>query len=233
MRIGIFGDSYADRNSSHHAWWRKLQSYHGHATTSFGAGGSSILYSAHQIEKHHQNFDFNIWCVTCPGRFSIKISENPEKFWHSTSVMSMQGNLIDKSNSMDQPLINACSNYLKYVFDAESENLLGKSLIHYFQSKIPNLMIIPCFYPPLGAEFNLYKLCELELQTQFPGKDVHIVYQNYLDIRDCHLTPRNNDILAELIAKNLYPGTLQFEYDNFCFDNIPLESMLSPRRQSQ
>lgn len=231
MRIGIFGDSYAEKNIGPGAWWRLLADQHGHCTTSFGASGSSILYSAKQIDKHGKDFDFNIWCLTCPGRFSVKIGDNDrdEDFWHSTSVMNAQGDMYTKTDKVDQNIVDTCHRYLKYIFDQEEENLVGQALVHYLLDRVPNLMVIPCFDPPLQMSFNLYKLCELEIQTFFPNQKVYEIYRDYQDIRLCHLSRTNNKILASLIDQNLRPGIFSANYEEFCFDNLILTELLAPR----
>lgn len=233
MRIGIFGDSYAYKITGPDAWWRILGDNHGHDTTSFGMGGSSILYSAKKIEQHCQDFDFSIWCVTCPGRFSIKMADNgtDDDFWHSTSVMNAQGDIWNnKTTRVSRHIVDTCQHYLKYIFDLEGENLIGKALVHYFLQRVPNLMIIPCFYPPLEMEFNLFKLCELELRTIFPNKEVHEIFRSHHDRRSCHLSKTNNKILARLIDQNLRPGVFSANYEEFCFNDLVLTDMLYPIR---
>jgi hypothetical protein len=116
----------------------------------------------------------------------------------------------------------------KYFFDPEVENLIGTSLAHYFLNTIPNLMIIPCFQMPLQTEFNLFEVSSREIQTVLPGQELHVVYQSRRDIRTCHLTEKNNKILAELVCANLKPGIFTTEYTNFCFENISLDSILKP-----
>lgn len=232
MRIGIFGDSYAEKNIGPSAWWRILGDDHGHDVTSFGAGGSSIIYSVQQIQQHHKDFDFNIWCLSCPGRFSIKIADDDRggQFWHSPSVMNTQGDIYTKTDLVSPHIVGTCRDYLKYIFDPEEENLIGKALVHYALEQVPNLMVIPCFYPPLQTPFNLYQLCELELRTFFPDKELHEIYKQYQDVRACHLSNTNNRILARLINQNLQPGIFSANYEEFCFDDLVLAELLAPRK---
>jgi hypothetical protein len=167
--------------------------------------------------------------MTTPGRFSVEIPELNRTF-HSTSIFSHTGVMHNddyKNNGdVEDMITNACRQYLQYVFDPEIENLIGKSLSHYFLNTIPNLMIIPCFFPPLDSAFNLYELCTKELKTFFPKKEVNEIYKSYADLRMCHLTEKNNEILAELINSNLKSGIFVTEYSNFSFENMSLESML-------
>jgi len=229
MNIAVFGDSYAEKNTSPTAWWQVLKQY-GHRVTSFGAGGSSINFSAKLILKNHKDFDFIIWCMTTPGRFSIELP-GQDKFFHSTNVMAHTG--VKFSNNIpagvNHEIIDACQLYMKYVFDPDLENFLGKALANYFFQLIPNLMIIPCFPPPLETNFNLYTLCTKELQQVFPNMETHKVYESRRDIRACHLTPQNNQILAEIISNNLKPGIFSTDYSNFSFENMTIDQLVTAK----
>jgi hypothetical protein len=86
-------------------------------------------------------------------------------------------------------------------------------------------MIVPCFPPPLSANFNLYSVCEFETRCYFPGKQIHEVFKDYRDLRAGHLTLENHKILAELINDNLTPGVFQTGYDNFVKPTLPLEKI--------
>ena len=72
---------------------------------------------------------------------------------------------------------------MKYVFDWEEENFIGRSIVSYITTQHNNVMILPCFPPPMDAKFNLYNLCEQEAQHYFPGKTIPEIYQQYKDRR--------------------------------------------------
>jgi hypothetical protein len=118
---------------------------------------------------------------------------------------------------------SVCIDYLKYIFDWETENLVGRSLVSYFQSVHHNIMVIPCFSPPLSAKFNLYNLCEWEANFYFPGKNIPEIYKSYQDLRPGHITQENQKILAQLLNQNLKPGIFQTSYDNFVKPTLPFE----------
>jgi hypothetical protein len=227
MKIGIFGDSYAEKTSGDSAWWRLLQKKHGHTVASYGTGGSSILYSVQLLRQHHTDYDFNIWCMTTPGRFSIPIPYTKEYF-HSTRFMNTQGDMCSPIDHRVQVYIDLCREYLKHIFDWQDETLIGQALANYMLDQIPNLLIIPCFNVPINNGFNLYELCEKELQALFPTQSVPDIYKKYQDKRDCHLTGVNNEILSDVITKNLKPGIFYTSYNDFCFSNISLEETLIP-----
>ena len=224
MKIGVFGDSFADKryfNSQNSViWYHFLQREYGHTVDCFGEGGSSIEFSAQLIKKHASNYDLTIWCLTIPGRFSFPRS-GLDYSYHIT-------NASQNCNSRDPDLIKkheVCCDYFKYVFDWDTENLIGESIVSYIQTQFSNVMIIPCFYSPLNYEFYLYKLCGQECECYFPGQEVHEVYKSYQDLRPGHLTPENHKILAKLINDNLTPGIFQTSYNNFVKPTAPINQL--------
>jgi len=222
LNIGVFGDSYAEKKSSSTIWYRLLQDKHGHTVESFGEGGSSINFSARLINQLAKNYDLVIWCVTTPGRFSFQVDRDQHHV--TTAWDKYQGNNIEVKKKHQ-----TCISYLKYVFDWEEENFVGRSVVSYITKQHNNIMIIPCFPPPLNSEFNLYTLCEKEAQTYFPGKTIPEIYQKYHDLRPGHISDENQKILAQLINDNLQPGVFQTNYDYFVKPSLPLEKVFIPQ----
>ena len=213
MNIGVFGDSYCDRNlTKNKPSWFELLRNHGHKVTSYGAGGSSTLYSAKLIEKHAAQYDFVIWCATNPMRLSIQIDESPHNLHFTASNSHDQKHFTLDSSKVK---CNLASNYYHQLLEIDDDGLVCRSLINYQLQKRDNLMIIPCFYDPLATDFNLYNVCEQEAQYYFPSTSIPEVYLTFNDIRRCHLSIDNNQILSDLVAANLSSGVFQTEYSHF------------------
>jgi hypothetical protein len=225
MKIGIFGDSFCNKVRVNEPvpviWYNFLQKDFGHAIDCYGEAGSSILFSAQLIKQHAVNYDLVIWCVTTPGRFSFPAGNQS---YHVTTSS-------DAYRTDDPDLVKkhkVCVDYLKYVFDWESENLVGQALVTYIQTLFSNVMVIPCFSSPLSTEFNLYDISQRELEFYFPGKEPADIYKDYLDMRAAHLTLGNHKILAELVNDNLKPGVFQTSYDNFPDPTTPFDQIFKP-----
>jgi hypothetical protein len=221
VNIGVFGDSYAEKKSSNKIWYHLLQDKHGHTVQSFGEGGSSINFSARLIDQLATNYDLTIWCVTTPGRFSFQVDNCQHH------VITAQDKYYNNNIEIEKKH-QACVNYLKYVFDWEEENFVGRSVVSYITTKHNNIMLIPCFPPPLDAKFNLYTLCENEARYYFPGKTIPEIYQKYQDLRPGHISFENQEILAQIINDNLHPGMFQTDYNNFIKPLLPLEKVFIP-----
>jgi hypothetical protein len=220
MKIGVFGDSYADKGfktSSNLIWYNMLEHLYGHQVDCFGEGGSSIMFSADLIQQKAKDYDLVIWCLTNPGRFTLPHVINGRNIHITTSW--------DKCNIPDAEISkkhNVCIDYLKYIFDWNTESFIGKCIVSYLQNMHGNILVIPCFPAPLDAVFNLYTVCEQEANHYFPGKTIPEIYQLYQDMRPGHLTIENQKILAELINANLNPGIFQAGYDDFVKPTQPL-----------
>jgi hypothetical protein len=209
LRIGVFGDSYAGWR----ALWPKYLQDHGHECTSYGEPGSSIWYSVRLLQKHAQDHDFLIWCVTTPGRLSLEVKSwmppHNKVHWKWNEPMTTQHKDI-------QRLQEIFRDYYLNLVDIEEDNLLYGSLVYQLMTMYPNLMVIPCFPPPLKMSFNLWDLCCYEIRPCFDDESQwRNWWKLYKDIRPGHLTLENHARLAQEIQDNLKPGIFQTTYDKF------------------
>jgi hypothetical protein len=214
MKIGVFGDSFADKNRPDKIWWQHLKNVYKHDVECFGECGSSILFSAQKILSLGQHFDLIIWALTHPGRISF---ETNGTYYHINSIDTD----YDGTDLYVRKQVQAVHDYQLLIQHHEDEDLIGKSLVSYLQNTLNNILIIPCFPMPLLARFNLYQLCEQEAQFYFPNKNIVEIYQDYQDLRPGHLTDENNCILAELVNDNLTSGIFQTEYSKFVTPTQP------------
>lgn len=230
MKIGVFGDSFADQthNPRSTAWWRYLQNKHGHDVTCFGEPGSSIAFGASLILENHKAYDVNIWCLTSPNRFSVKMPSG--EYFHSAKFVSHEGkDLTTLMSDEIKDFTLACKYYYKYLSDWKTDILTGRSVVHYIQQQVPNLIIIPCFRPPLQSEFSLYQLSVLEMDSLMPGGTPSQIFRNYNDMRSCHLTDTNNEILADMLHANLVPRVFTADYHDFLFDEVTIKQAFKPK----
>lgn len=211
MKIGVFGDSFADKHSKD-IWWQYLGSVHGHDVTSFGENGSSLPFSADLIDYHQQHFDKIIWCATSVNRIT---------FWHNNKAYhnTGQGRVASTSDIELNKKSDIVHQYLTQVFDFHFQEMLGHALVKFMLQKYPHLTVIPCFETPMYFQqepgFNLYELCRLEIEHCFPGQDPVDVILSPRDRRSGHLTKTNQKILARLINDNLDSSIFSTAYDNF------------------
>jgi hypothetical protein len=227
MRIGVFGDSFANSKVSGDIWWKYLNSEYNHIVECFGENGSSLSFSARKIIKTYKNYDLVIWCTTSSNRLTIWHRD----FFKETAVHITGRHHRTDSDAEIQLKINIAEQYLNQVFDWGDGEFVGQCIIRTIQSTIPNLLIIPSFATPLYDDaktdkFNLFDLCIKESSTYFPiNCDVAKIQDEYIDKRIGHFTTQTHQTLAKLIAESLTPGIFETEYSNFSppvelFENI-------------
>jgi hypothetical protein len=229
MNIGVFGDSFCDKlNVVNKPSWFELLKEFNHNVISYGEPGSSILFSAKLIEQHYQKFDFIIWCVTDPNRITVSVADNPTHF-------NAYGLGLKKVKGFDELSFktNIIADWFKYILDPNEASFTGQALVSYMSQKHQNLMIIPCFSIPLDASFCLCDVSNFEIEHYFSkvtsGPTMLDWAKKYKDIRRCHLSTTNNQLLASAIESNLHPGVVDFSYTIFqtpnecvteCFEKI-------------
>ena len=134
LKIGVFGDSYAEKTAGEHIWFNYLATKYGHQVESFGEIGSSILFSANLIKDRASDYDLVIWCLTCPGRFSFQVDGRQ---YHSFS------NRINNSSTEVSLRYKTCVEWMKHMYDREEENFVGQAIVTHLQSLHDNNMIVP------------------------------------------------------------------------------------------
>lgn len=224
MKIGVFGDSFADRFAGN-SWWDELKRF-GHNVTSFGEGGSSLAFSAGLLWNHANEFDYLIWCVTSVNRVSFY---HDDRAYHVTNAFDSLRQRTTVAN-----LQNISQSYLQNVFHPHGHEVLGNLAVQGALKKFPNLLIIPCFATPVyfmePPGFNLFELSTLEAQSYFPGQDLYTIFHNWQDIRACHFTCETNYYLATEISQAIDQGTKIFtsDYSNFSQPTQSLSEAFSP-----
>lgn len=214
MRIGVFGDSFADK-TGHLIWWKFLENF-GHQVTCFGEAGSSIVWSARQILDTANDFDFVVWCVTVTNRITVWHRANfTDKCVHVTG----QGGKFDPDPAIQQK-IDVTEKFIQVALDGPDREFVGKCVIEYVKTKVPNMLLIPSFATPLYdsvdmAGFNLFDLFIKETDHFFPDVPYSKVQSQYHDKRHGHFCESTQRVLAEEIARSLYPGIFTCDYAKF------------------
>ena len=224
MKIGVFGDSWADRYAEK-IWWKFLPQY-GHSVDCFGESGSSIVWSAKQILNAKNDFDFIIWCVTSSNRITVWHRANfTEKYVH---VLGTGGKF--HSDPEIQQKIDATEKFIQIAMDEPDREFVGKCIIEHVKTQVPNMLLIPCFPVPIydsveNAGFNLFELYLRETKHFFPTKELHDVATSYNDAREGHFCESTHVVLAEEISKSLRPGIFVSDYNKFSKPNATFDQI--------
>ena len=223
MRIGIFGDSFAnwnDQNIPVGLWWEHfvgVSEFAVHATR-----GSSLIHSAMMLESRARDYDLAIWCVTSTSRFSKVVNDR----WVHFQVTGPGKKGVTSHiplDSSEEFMYGIVADYYKYIYTYHEDLLQSRALIDHLQRRFGNVMVIPCFRQPLDLGFCLNDVSQMEWSHYFPNRDFSDISKKYEDIRAGHITLENQKILCRLIESNLRPGIFQANIKDFVSPQGPVE----------
>jgi len=216
MRIGVFGDSFADRNPynpespfQEDESWIKCIEDAGHEITTYGKTGTSTWYSFQQFLAHHEQFDHVIFCysslhrihhlpegledlsfLTTPDQlYELRKNKNLSKQQELEMVRILTGHVPNIDTTFDL--------FVKqHIFDEINNVCRNKkiklvNLLTFDDRKDKNYTIDLA----LRAGDCLYNLFEVS-RRELPSMD-------RVDNRWCHLSKESNLILSVVLSKAL------------------------------
>jgi hypothetical protein len=216
MRIGIFGDSFADRTAynpvSHimedESWIAAMENS-GHKVTTYGKTGSSTWYSFQQFLAHHEQFDHIVFCYSSLHRIH-HLPEGLEDLSFLSTPDELYALRRNKSLSKQQELemVRILTGHLPNIstpFDVWIKQKIFDDINLLCYNKNIKLVNLLTFDDRKDINFNislesrhgdcLYNLFNVSMK-EFPlMKDV--------DNRWCHLSKENNTILSDIIIDSL------------------------------
>jgi hypothetical protein len=220
MKIGIFGDSWAKtitssegkKNHDGYAWWELLSEKY--EVTNFGVPGSSVYFSYEEFNTHYRKFDKIIFLAAEPGRLTFEIGSEiknprlaPEFKRHCNSYGTADYYSTVFNNPRfpeDSARINAAKEYFLWLLNRKEQAEYRRLLLNEIKNlKADTLILIPS--EPWDPVNNQVIPCLLDIsnmETDHFGKGSlqDLMSQGYTDIRPCHLTRKNNKILADKIT---------------------------------
>ena len=200
-KLAIYGDSFSstqpifdldDSNLSKIGppWPLLLSNY---SVTNFSYPGTDLYYSYKHFLDNYTQFDQNIFVITSINRISIKynnewinIISNPRKHPKKNKVTTI------------------LTNYLT-VQDLERERLFKKLILNDIKSKDKNVYIIDAFDDIDGLRLIT------KMENVCWGFDYLNMPKTTYDLRYCHMTDRNNEILAKQITADLDNKVTKFK----------------------
>ena len=216
MRIGIFGDSFADRNpynpespfTEDESWIAYMENA-GHEPITYGKTGTSTWYSFEQFLAHHEQFDHIIFCyssmhrihhlpegiedlsfLTYPDQlYELRKNKNLTQRQELDIVRILTGHVPNLSTTFDLFV-------RQHIFDdvnnlCRNKNIKLVNLLTFDDRKDKNYSIDLS----LRAGECLYNLFEIS-RRELPSMD-------RVDNRWCHLSHELNSCLSVLLSKSL------------------------------
>ena len=232
MKIAIYGDSWGSLGlnlpHSYLGWPEILANQPSIEVTNFSITASSLYYSYKEFIKNHKFYDINIFLITSTGR--MYVNTMPEYYDLAKHVSGLSNVLerkevLKKIIYLDKPIKeqiekinNALELYYVYLQDYELDSDVDNALLYHAKSLTTNTIFIPCFKQP--NQPSLLDIYEMENRVTgatekyfLQGIEINsIVGDKCLrDNRICHLTKRNNEILAEKIINAINTKTMSID----------------------
>lgn len=232
MRIGIFGDSFADgvngpRRAAPYAWYNILASKFPNVTNIgvHGVGASSLFFSYQKFLQLYHQYDLIIFCVTGATRYPkpLTLSDGQERHYCGMgAVANAYKYLGNKITSDDKRTLDHLSGY--FIMNVDEYHLIASDLfINHMQSLHPNIIFYPCFLDSFTKDrFEKEGITEKHLLFHMYRKQLRLMNidndteKNEKDTIIGHLVHEYNEFFANVLHKKIQTG----KYDFTGYDDI-------------
>ena len=218
MKIGIFGDSFADPTQMNPTpTWSSILSEK-HEVDNYAIMGSNLYYSASLILKTFQRYNKVILVVTQPGRLMIPeyytVPEQRKRFIAGIGTIPDLESDIKPNESYLNKFYQAARQYLTLLQDLNYEKYIHSLMLKDLSSKISNLILIPAFKDS-GAPESINSMFDIYLKECKAWGETMQSARLYKDIRNCHMTAENNAIFADKVEEWINGAPVYINVDDF------------------
>jgi virulence-associated protein VapD len=235
IKVGIFGDSYADcveRDSSNAitsinyiGWPNILANDSSLDVENYAKNCTSIFYSYKKFYEHRDKFDTIIFVITQGSRLYFSNEDILISNLSTIEQLIKNLNLQSQPHSLKYKQYLAAKMYYEYLHEPEFSDYVRDKLIEDIINicKIENkkLILIPAFSEDIKniKYFNvsLDKITIGELKSQF-GRTDYVIEKH--KNRACHLSKTNNEILARLLTEIINGKELVVTINDFEFTKV-------------
>ena len=206
MKIGVFGDSYAEHKAhdpNHLQWWQYVQQECPDISIdNYGQAGSSMYYTWKQFQDNYRKYDKVIVCMTTPNR--LWMPHLPED-WnlehvHDLDVIKYRTSIPIGTRSI---MKKALKSYYKYIVNEEEQTDNWYLQIADMMRTLPDGLYLSGFQFPKQIS-NYIPLNEI---SNLDGD----LMSNQQDPRANHFSDKNCRLFADKIVN--WIQTNQFSLD--------------------
>ena len=221
LKVGMFGDSYADPIRHGHDNFRELDDIgwpnllrNKYEVGLHALAGSSIYYSYQEFLKHHEKYDKIVFVVTDPIRWikGYKLSKNEDRIIHLSSYAGVE-NWLQLNPDMrleDRCIVEALKGYYLFLVDDPSCQVIANLMLNHMRQLRPDIILIPIARNLLNIDtvgfdsyLDLFHI-EMGVGTSFDhGKFLQKKYEYRLV---CHLSKEMNIVVANDVVNALATG---------------------------
>lgn len=216
MKIGVFGDSFADRSpynpdspfKEDESWIRVLEDA-GHKVTTYGKTGTSTYWSFKQFLAHHEQFDHIVFCYSSLHRIhhlpdgleGLSFLTTPDELYSSRKYRS-----ITKQQEIE--MVRILTGYipnLDYSFDMFVKQSIFNDVNTTCRNKNIKLVNLLTFDDRKDKNYsiNLDSKSGSCLYNLFEVSKKELPSMGNVDNRWCHLSKENNEALALILREAL------------------------------
>ena len=227
-KIGIYGGSYAYEYQQHvsndddiiknrkldiGSGWPTLLREH-YDVSNYSIPGCSTYFAYKRFVENFRRMDFNIFLSTPPTRISV---EDSDTIYHINPGFNTDQlrNLAEESRknktgkySPLMELADAVDSYYRYIIDISEQELYIKLLTDYIKTFDPNCL----FIESKGNNDNDINRVSLMEAKALKYDYFNVFKHGDLDLRYCHLTKENNEIVAQKVKEHI-EGITPFSID--------------------
>jgi len=209
MKIGVFGDSFAQhpaKNPAHLQWWQYAQEQGPDVEIdSYGQPGSSLYYTWKQFHNHHNKYDKVIVCLTMPNRLWMP---HLPKDWKAEHVHSLDdySRRTFKVNSTAKIMNNALTSYYKYIVNLKEQRDIWRLQVADIKNTRPDALYLASLTDEdaVSDYICLWEISKLD-------GDVG----NKRDTRANHFSDKNCRIFAKKITTWIETNQFSLDIEDF------------------
>lgn len=211
MKVGIYGDSFAVKgeNKDFYSWVNFLEDYYT-TVDCYGIPGSPLFKSVDLFNRGHQDYDKIVFVVTNPFRYEL-IGKNGVFYINNPTSIDVYLEEV-KPFTEDYWMLKNCKRYLGYPNDGLGDiyQYAHYRMVDHIRDLRSDALIIPAFQNSFvdGVNVSLEKIQAKEIKN-------FNLENKYQDHRVCHLSTKNNKVLAEHVHENLKGNLFPLSLDNF------------------
>lgn len=189
MKIGIFGDSYAEykgANTNHLQWWQYVQQECTDISIdNYGIAGSSMYYTWKQFQDNHHKYDKVIVCITTSNRLWLPHLPKDWNLEHVHNIDVMKYRQFN-SNFDKRPITKALTLYYKYVVNLEEQIDIWKLQVLDIKRTRPDGLHLSSFFNPINISdyMPLYVISKLDGDLMSSQQDPRA---NHFNDKNCRL----------------------------------------------
>jgi hypothetical protein len=220
MKIAIFGDSFASYHSKENTTlsWPQVLGFK-YRVNNYAESASSLYFAISKFLEHHAEYDKVIFFITSPGRLTLPESSNfvdshGNAIRHVTFESANRVSTAQKTGwaypEHTSKMFDAAAEYFKYIQNDNYDEYTHALMINHIKLVRPDALFVDCFK-------SLFEITKLENAHY---KITNDTMSKYVDVRNCHLTKKNNEMLAGAIESWIDTGYFTYSTNDYV---VPIE----------